>query len=149
MKTDLQKILSVSGEPGLFQFLSQAKNGVIAESLTTKKRTVFGSNAKVTSLSDISIYTDNEEVSLKELLKKMCEKLGDESAPGPKSDDKVLVSFFSEVLPEYDRDRFYLSHMKKVVGWYNLLKDNASLDFTEEEEKDNKEESEKNDSSEE
>lgn len=133
MKTDLQKILSVSGEPGLFLFLSQAKNGVIAESLVTKKRSAFGMNAKVTSLSDISIYTDKEEVSLKDVLTKMHEKLGDESAPNPKEDQKVIVSLFEEILSDYDRDRFYLSHMKKVVAWYNILKENASLDFVEEE----------------
>lgn len=134
MKTDLQKILSVSGEPGLFLFLSQAKNGVIAESLATKKRTSFGMNAKITSLSDISIYTDSEEISLKDVLLKMKEKLGEEAAPTPKSDEKIIVALFEEVLPEYDRDRFYISHMKKVVGWYNILKESASLDFVEEEE---------------
>ncbi len=131
MKTDLQKILSISGESGLFSFVSQGKSGIIAESFLTKKRSPFGVNAKVTSLSDISIYTEDEEMPLREVLVKMKEKLGESNAPDQKSDTKVLVSFFEEVIPTYDRGRFYTSHMKKVVQWYNLLKEYASLDFEE------------------
>ncbi|MDD2595781.1 MAG: DUF5606 domain-containing protein [Bacteroidales bacterium] len=134
MKTDLKKILSISGQPGLFLYLSQAKNGVIVESLITKQRTAFGSNSKVTSLADISIYTNAEEVSLKDVLKNMAIKLGEDAAPSHKSDPKAIKSFFEEVLPDYDRDRFYVSHMKKVLEWYTILKQYASLDFEEEEE---------------
>lgn len=134
MKTDLQKILSISGETGLFEYISQAKSGIIAESLITKKRALFGVQAKVTSLSDISIYTDDEEVPLKTLLLKMKDILGDENAPSPKSDTKVLVALFEKALPNYDRDKFYVSHMKKVVQWYNMLKEFASLEFVEPEE---------------
>lgn len=134
MKTDLKKILSISGEQGLWQFVSQAKNGIIAESLLNKTRKTFGMSAKVTSLSDISIYTEDEEVSLRNVLEKMKEKLADAAAPDPKAENKVLVSFFEGVIPEYDHDRFYASHMKKVVSWYNILKDRASLDFADPEE---------------
>lgn len=143
MKTDLQKILSVSGQPGLFEYLSQGKNGVIAESLSTKNRTSFSMSAKVTSLSDISIYTDAEELPLRELFIKMNEKLGEDNAPTQKSDEKVLIKFFSDVMPNYDRDRFYVSHMKKVVQWYNILKEFASLDFVDPKEEKNEEESNK------
>lgn len=129
MATDLQRILSVSGEQGLFEYVSQAKSGVVAEALATKKRTVFGMTAKVTALSDIAIYTDEEELPLREVFLKMKETLGEDKAPGAKSDSKVLVSFFEKALPTYDRDRFYVSHMKKVVQWYNILKEHASLDF--------------------
>lgn len=140
MKTDLQKVLSVSGEQGLFSYVSQGRSGIIAESFLTKKRVPFGMNAKVTSLSDISIYTDDEEMPLRSVFEAMKTKLGDENAPDPKSDTKVLVKFFEEVLPKYDRDRFYTSHMKKVVQWYNLLKQYASLDFTDPEEEKKEEE---------
>lgn len=140
MKTDLQKILSISGESGLFEFVSQAKSGIIAESIITKKRSMFGIQAKVTSLSDISIYTDDQEVPLKEVFEKMKESLGEENAPDPKSDPKLLISFFEKVLPNYDKEKFYVSHMKKVVQWYNLLKEYASLEFTQPE--DNTQESE-------
>lgn len=132
MSTNLKEILSVSGESGLFEYVSQAKAGVIAESIVTKKRTVFGMNAKVTSLADISIYTDDKEIPLKDLFLKMKEKLGEDKAPDAKADPKGIVKFFEEVLPAYDRDKFYVSHMKKVLTWYNLLKEFASLDFEEE-----------------
>lgn len=143
MSTNLKEILSVSGESGLFEYVSQAKAGVIAESIITKKRTAFGMNAKVTSLTDISIYTDDKEVPLKDLFLKMKEKLADEKAPDAKSDSKVLVKFFEEVLPDYDRNKFYVSHMKKVVTWYNILKEYASLDFTEDEAKEEETKEEK------
>lgn len=128
MKTDLQKILSVSGEPGLFTYLSQGKAGIIAESLVTGKRTAFGLKARVTSLSDISIYTEQEELPLREVLLKLKEHLGDAPAPDGK-DQKALVAFFDEAFPEYDRDRFYPSHMKKVVQWYNILREKTGFDF--------------------
>lgn len=129
MKTDLQQILSITGEPGLFRYVSQARNGMIAESFITGRRTVFGPHAKVSSLSDISIYTEDGETPLKEVLLKMKEMLGDENAPDPKSGPEDLKAFFGKALPGYDEDRFYPSHMRKVVSWYNLLKQYASLDF--------------------
>lgn len=99
MTTDLQKVLSISGEQGLFHYVSQARNGMIAESFVTKKKSVFGPNAKVSSLSDISIYVEDGEMPLKEVLNKMKEHLGESNAPDPKSDKSVLVKFFEEVLP--------------------------------------------------
>jgi len=129
MKTNLQKILSISGQPGLFLYISQASAGVIVESLTTKKRGIFGINSRLTSLSDISIYTTEEEIPLRKILERMHESLQENLAPDSKSTPAVLKEFFTEVLPDYDRDRFYLSHMKKVVEWYNTLKEYASLDF--------------------
>ncbi len=131
MKTDLKKILSVSGETGLFRYVSQGKTGIIAEQLVDSKRKAFGMSAKVTSLSDISIYADDTEVKLQDVFLMMKGKLAEAQAPSPKSENKVLISFFEEVLPGYDRDRFYVSHMKKVVQWYNIILDNASFDFEE------------------
>ena len=129
MKTDLQQILSVTGEPGLFRYVSQARNGMIAESLLTGRLTVFGPHAQVSSLSDISIYTDEGETPLKDVLLKMKDELGEDSAPDAKADAGTLRAFFDKVLPGYDADRFYPSHMKKVVSWYNVLRQYASLDF--------------------
>lgn len=133
-KTDLKKILSVSGESGLFKFIAQANAGVIAESLATGKRNMYGINARITTLSEISIYTSNEEVSLMSVFEKMSAILGDDSAPDSKSSPDVLKAFFEKALPDYDRDRFYVSHMKKVADWYNQLKKYASLDFEKPEE---------------
>ncbi len=134
MKTDLQKVLSISGEQGLFMYVSQARNGMIAESLITKKRSVFGHSAKVSAITDISVYTHEDEISLKDVLKNMKEILGDQDAPSAKSGDGELKDFFAKAIPGYDEERFYVSHMKKIVGWYNCLKNYASLDFVEEEE---------------
>lgn len=131
MKTDLQKVLFISGEQGLFLFISQARNGIVAESLQTKKRSLFRENAKVSSLSDISIYTQEAEINMRDVLLKMKEVLGEDNAPDPKSDAKTLEKFFRTVIPDYDEDRFYPSHMKKVIIWYNVLKQYASLDFEE------------------
>ncbi|MBR2437893.1 MAG: hypothetical protein IKB26_02515, partial [Bacteroidales bacterium] len=101
----------------------------IVEALATKKRTCCPMSARMTSLADIAIYTDEEEMRLQEVFEKMHAHLGENDAPAAKSDPKVLKGLFEEVLPTYDRDRFYVSHMKKVVEWYNILKNNASLDF--------------------
>ena len=136
MKTDLSKILSVSGQSGLFLYVSHARNGVIAESLADKKRSAFGMTSKITSLADISIYTDEEEVKLQQVFLNLKEVLGDADAPTSKAKPEELKALFEKALPTYDRDRFYVSHMKKVVDWYNVLKNHASLDFVEPESED-------------
>ena len=129
MKTDLSKILAISGQSGLFLYISQARNGAVVEALADKKRSSVGMSSKITSLADISIYTEDEEVKLQQVFLNMKDVLGEENAPSAKSAPEVLKSFFEKALPEYDRDRFYVSHMKKVVEWYNALKNYASLDF--------------------
>ena len=134
MKTDLSKILSISGQSGLFLYVSQARSGAIVEALADKKRSTVGMTSKLTSLADISIYTDDEEVKLQQVLLNMKEVLGDADAPSPKSKPEELKALFEKALPDYDRDRFYVSHMKKVVDWYNNLKNYASLDFVNPEE---------------
>ena len=131
MKTDLSKILTISGQSGLFLYISQARSGAIVEALSDKKRSSVGMNSKITSLADISIYTEDEEVKLQQFFLNMKEVLGDADAPSAKSDPAQLKALFEKALPDYDRDRFYVSHMKKVVEWYNCLKKYASLDFEE------------------
>ena len=129
MKTDLRRVLSISGQPGLYLYVSQAHQGAIVEALATKKRTCCPMSARMTSMSDIAIYTDEEEIKLQEVFEKMHAHLGENDAPSAKSNPEVLKALFEAVLPTYDRDRFYVSHMKKVVERYNILKNNASLDF--------------------
>ena len=129
MKTDLSKILAISGQRGLYLYVSQARNGAIVEALADKKRTSVGMTNKITSLADISIYTDDEEVKLQQVFLNMKEVLGENDAPSAKSDPNELKALFEKALPTYDRDRFYVSHMKKVVEWYNALKKYATLDF--------------------
>ena len=134
MKTDLTKILAISGQSGLYLYVSQARNGAIVEALADKKRTSVGMTNKLTSLADISIYTDDEEVKLQQVFLNMKEVLGENDAPSAKSKPEELKALFEKALPTYDRDRFYVSHMKKVVEWYNTLKNYASLDFVNPEE---------------
>ncbi|MCD8207860.1 MAG: DUF5606 domain-containing protein [Bacteroidales bacterium] len=133
MKTDLSKILSISGQSGLFRYIARAKSGVVAESLATGVKSTYGLQSKMSALTDISIFTDEGEVKLREVFLKMQEVLGEDRTITGKASQDELKAFFEEVLPDYDRERFYPSHMKKVVDWYNCLKDHASLDFEDEE----------------
>ena len=129
MKTDLARILSVSGQHGLYKYLAQARNGAIAESLLDGKRTVFTSSSRVTTLEDIAIYTGEGEMKLAQVFGALHEFLGDKEAPSPTADGSQLENLFAGAIPNYDSDRFYVSHMRKVVDWYTQLKNYASLEF--------------------
>ena len=133
MKTDLSKILTVAGQHGLYEYVAQARNGIIAEQLATRKRTALDAHSRVNTLADISIYTSEGELKLKEVFLALKEALGDAVAPTSKSSPDVLKALFAKAIPDYDEDRFYVSHMKKVIDWYNELVQFASLDFVEEE----------------
>ena len=135
MKTDLAKTLSIRGQHGLFTYIAQSRSGAIVESFEDKKRYNFSASAGITTLADISIYTLEEEVKLQDVFGKMHEVLGEADAPTSKASDKELKALFAKALPNYDADRFYVSHMKKVVEWYNALKKYASLDFLTDEER--------------
>lgn len=131
MKTDLARILSVSGQHGLFNYIAQARNGAIVEALSDKRRTCFDMKSRITTLADISIYTSEGEMKLQEVFQKLHEALGEADAPTSKASSDELKALFLKAIPNYDGDRFYVSHMKKVVDWYNELKNFASLDFEE------------------
>lgn len=133
-KTDLSRILSISGQSGLFRYLAQARNGAIVEALKDGNRSCFDMKSRITTLADISIYTNEGELKLKEVFEKLHAVLGDNDAPTSKASSADLKKLFGEAVPDYDADRFYVSHMKKVVDWYNILKNYASLDFMTEEE---------------
>ena len=133
-KTDLSRILSVSGHGGLFRYIAQARNGAVVESLKDGSRTCFDSKSRITTLADISIYTNDGELRLREVFEKLHAVLGDNDAPTQKAPADELKKLFAEAVPDYDGDRFYVSHMKKVVEWYNCLKNFATLDFMTDEE---------------
>lgn len=133
MKTDLSKILTVSGQHGLFRYVAPSRAGIIAETLEGQRRVAFDSHSKVNTLADIAIYTSGGEMKLKEVFLAIEKTLSGKEAPTSKSPEKDIVELFSKAVPDYDEGRFYLSHMKKVVDWYNELVKNASLDFEEEE----------------
>lgn len=136
MKTDLAKILSVSGQHGLYHYLAQARNGVIAETLSDKKRTALDTHSKVSTLNDIAIFTSEGELRLAEVFTAM-KKVADEGKAVPSSKDKpeLIKAFFAAAVPDYDEDRFYVSHMKKVLDWYGELEKYASFDFVTDEER--------------
>ena len=130
----LKGILSVSGQSGLFKLIAEAKNNIIIESLETLKRMPVHSTSKVSALEDIAIYTENGDVPLKDIFKAISEKENGGPALSPKASVNELKAYFEKVVPEYDKDRVYVSDMKKVLLWYNTLQSKDMLDFTEEEE---------------
>ena len=137
---DLSKILSISGKSGLFKVVSQSKNAVIVESLVDKKRFPAFGHERMSSLEEISIFTTGDDRPLKEVMKAFFDKLEGKPAPDPKSADKDLVKTFGEIVPDYDTDRVYVSDIRKIFAWYNLLLSNDLLDFTEETSEEKKEE---------
>ncbi len=117
----LKDILSISGEGGLFKFIAQGKNSIIVEHLSTKKRSAAHGTAKVSSLEDIAIFTDSEDLPLGEVFDKIYEKEDGGAAIDHKVSSSKLLAYFEEVVPEYDRDRVYVSDIKKLISWYNIL----------------------------
>jgi hypothetical protein len=129
---DLSKILSITGKPGLYLILSQTKSGALVESLLDKKRFPVFINEKISTLSEISIFTIEEDISLKEVLHSIYKKENGGKCIDTKSDNNALKNYMLEVLPNYDQDRVYVSDMKKLFSWYNLLQSVDMLDFSEE-----------------
>jgi len=130
----LEKVLAISEKPGLFKLITQTRSGFIAESLIDGKRLSVSMHGNVSLLSEIAIYTLTEEVPLIKVLKKIKDK--EKSATtsvSHKGSKDELEEYFFEVLPDYDEDRVYVSDIKKVVRWYNLLQQNNMLNLLEEE----------------
>lgn len=128
----LKEILSISGKPGLQKLVSNSSNALIVESLIDGKRFPAYSNAKIIALEDISIYTETEDMPLKDVFKRMYDKEEGKQALSHKESNDKIVSYFSEIVPEYDKDRVYTSDMKKIIQWYNLLIAKNILNFNEE-----------------
>lgn len=126
----LKGILSISGQPGLFKLVAETKNSIIVESLLNGKRMPAYSTSKISTLSDISIFTENGEILLTDVFKKLKEN---GKTISPKASSNEIKAFFEEVLPEYDKDRVYVSDIKKVIQWYQLLNDLNLLVETDEE----------------
>lgn len=118
----LEKIISISGQPGLYQVIAQTKYGLIAENLEDKKRIPVYSHYKVSSLADISIYTDEDNVELNEVFLKILAK--EEGKQLTLKSDGEVKAYFENLLPTYDKERVYASDMKKLFKWYNLLAKN-------------------------
>ena len=128
---DLSKILSISGKSGLFKVVSQLKSAVLVESLADKKRFPAFAHDKISSMEEIAVFTTGEDKPLKDILKALFEKLEGKPTPDPKSGDKEIKEFFLQMVPDYDQDRVYISDIRKILNWYNILLANELLDFTE------------------
>lgn len=124
---DLKEIISITGQPGLFKIIAQSKNGIIVESLVDKKRINVYSSTKVSTLSDISMFTTSDDKPLEEIMTSIFEKEKGGLAINNKAEDKEIVSYFESILPEYDKARIYISNMRKLINWYNTLQATANL----------------------
>ncbi len=117
----LDKILAIAGKPGLFALKVQTRTGFVAESLLDGKKVTVGLKSNVSLLSEISVYTNTEEKPLTEIMRAIATKEDNGPAISHKEDNAKLVSYFLEILPDYDQDRVYPSDIKKILNWYNML----------------------------
>ncbi|MBO4739666.1 MAG: DUF5606 domain-containing protein [Bacteroidales bacterium] len=130
---DLKEILFVAGKSGLYKIIARGNNRVVVESLETKQRMPLFATMRASSLSDICMFTQEEDIPLKDVFKKIYdkengEKIGLDIKTAKEAD---LWAYLTEVLPEHDRDRIHLSDVKKLYSWYNLLQTNNLLSFEE------------------
>jgi hypothetical protein len=129
---DLSKILSVTGKPGLYRMVGEAKNNLIIESLIDGKKIPSFAHDRVSSLKEISIYTEGEDIPLEKVFKRLFDANEGKPVENPKkSSNDAIKTLFESILPDYDKDAVYVSDMKKVFSWYNLLLEKEMLDFTE------------------
>ena len=131
-----QTILAIAGKPGLYKLVSQGKNNLIVEALDAshRRQPAFGTD-RITSLSDIAMFTDDEEVPLMNVLEslKALEKGKKVTIDIKKASGDELREYFAKVLPTFDRERVHNSDIKKLLQWYNILIENGITDFKEEE----------------
>ena len=125
----LDKLIVVTGRPGIFKIASQGKAGLIVETLGDSKRFPIQNIHNVSSLNDIAIYTDEEEVPLRTIFTAIHKKEAGKQTINHKESKNVLIDFFTEILPNYDTERVYPSNIKKIIQWYNILVD-AKFDFS-------------------
>jgi len=131
----LKDILSIAGYSGLYKYLKKSRNGIIVENLDSGKRMNADATARINSLEDISIYTEQGDMELKEVFKAIHEHEDGQKTINPKkASGKELKEYFARVIPEYDRDRVYTSDMKKILTWYNTLQRLELIDLSEEQE---------------
>ena len=144
MTMDFSKILSISGKPGLHKMVGESKNGLIVESLTDGKKFPAFSHERISSLKEISIYTETGDISLRDVLKKIKEIQDGKPVDNPKkANSSDLKALFEQFVPDYDKDAVYVSDIKKVFIWYNLLLEKDMLDFTDDDEKEDETSDEK------
>ncbi|MBA3681837.1 MAG: DUF5606 domain-containing protein [Bacteroidetes bacterium] len=124
---DLTGIISISGQPGLFKIVAQSKNGIIVEGLSDKKRVNVYASTKVSTLTDISMFTTGDDKPIEDIMTAIFAKEKGGVAIDNKADDKAVEKYFGEVVPDYDKDRVYVSNMRKLFTWYNALQTTGNL----------------------
>jgi hypothetical protein len=117
----LKEIMAIAGKPGLYKMVAQAKNGIIVESIIDQKRVQAFTQDKISTLEEISVYTEDGDKPLREIFQKIMTAQEGKATPDFKGNNNKIKEFFGQVLPEYDKERVYTSHMQKIVSWYNLL----------------------------
>jgi len=117
----VEKVLAISGKPGLYELKIQTRSGFIAESLIDGKKITVGLRSNVSLLSEISIYTETGELKLFEVFARIAKKENNGTALDHKAGNDELLAYFGEIIPDFDRDRVYVSDIKKVLNWYNIL----------------------------
>jgi hypothetical protein len=129
---DLSTILSITGKPGLFKLISQTKNGALVESLLDSRRYPAFAHEKISSLEDISIFTTDDDISLKDVFQKIYEKENGGDCIDNKASEQEIRAYMEQVLPNYDRERVYLSDMRKLFSWYKILNAKQLISLDEE-----------------
>lgn len=129
---DLSGIISISGMSGLYKVVAQIKNGLIVESLIDKKRVPAYATNKVSALQDVNIYSTGDDIPLKDVLQMIYDKEKGGPSIESKTADAEMKKYFKAAFPEYDEERVYVSDIKKIINWYNLLHKEGLLDKKEE-----------------
>ena len=127
---EFKDILAISGMPGLYKYVAQSTRGIIVESLEDGRRTNASATSRVSALSDISMFTEGEDIALAEVFTRMyAHTEGTQGLSHKESADK-MKAYFAEVLPEYDRERVHVSDIKKALAWFNILVAAGMTEFT-------------------
>ena len=129
-ESNLDKVLTIAGKPGLFRMIAQTRTGVIANSLTDQKKIVTKLGQQINVLSEIRVFGLKDEIPLNDIFERMFEfEKGQPARVKPKASKDELESYFFEIFQDYDEDRVYASDIKKIIQWYNLLLDSNELKF--------------------
>jgi hypothetical protein len=129
---DLTGIIAITGQPGLYKIVAQSKNGIIVESLSDKKRVNVYASTKVSTLSDISMFTTGDDKPIEEIMGAVFDKENGGPAIDSKADDKAIEDYFAVAVPDYDKERVYVSNMRKLFNWYGILQTTGNLKKKEE-----------------
>ena len=126
---EFKDILAISGMPGLYKYVAQSTHGIIVESLGDGKRMNASATSRVSALSEISMFTEGDDIALAEVFTRMYAHTGGKEAISHKESPEKLKAYFAEVLPDYDRDRVHVSDIKKALSWFNILVDAGFTEF--------------------